>query len=402
MRAKRIYITVAAVMLVVPRLISPQAWAQTFQVLHAFTWASGPSGALAMDAAGNLYGTTQAGGGTGCGGHGCGTIWKMTPNANGTWATTTLHVFSGADGNPVGGVILDGAGNLFGTTSSSDLPKKYGVVFELKLTSGGNWAYSVLHAFGFSDGARALGSLVLDTVGNLYGTTAEGGLSTGYCAANSCGVVFKLAPNRDGTWTESVIHEFNGQDGSFPAAGLTFDAAGNLYGTSANNVFKLTPNTDGSWSFTILHAFVGLLDGVAPNSLVFDAAGNLYGTTEGGGIKAGGTVFKLAPNADSTWSESILESFGGSQTSANGNDPMVGLAFDAAGNLWGTTKYGGCGAGIVFKLTPTSGGWNESIAHIFWGYAAFPLSPLLVGPSGRLFGTAFASVNNGIVFEVSP
>ena len=191
--------------------------------------------------------------------------------------------------------------------------------------------------------------------------------------------MFKLAPNPDGTWTERVLYSFTGgADGLIPLAGLVFDAAGNLYGTTGYGgadgsgvVFKLAPNPDGTWTESVLYSFTGYADGSIPGAgLIFDPTGNLYGTTTSGGpFSAGecpagcGVVFKLAPNPDGTWTESVLHSF----TGADGQYPRAGLVFDVAGNLYGTTNGGGPdNDGVVFKLKPNlDGTWTESVLYSF-------------------------------------
>jgi uncharacterized repeat protein (TIGR03803 family) len=203
----------------------------------------------------------------------------------------------------------------------------------------------------------------LDRAGNLYGTTAAGGTGAGL----GSGVVFKLSQTSRG-WRETVLHNFRGNDGAYPSAPVTFDTAGNLYGTAIGGatcsggvgcglVFKLSPHVDGNWTYTVLHGFGGM-DGDEPLAgLTFDAAGNLYGTTVGGGAFGEGVVFKLVPNGDGTWSERVLHSF---QKGAGGANPLVAVTFDPDGNLYGTTVDGGFGVyggGVVYKLTPTSRGW---------------------------------------------
>jgi len=259
-------------------------------------------------------------------------------------------------------------------------------------------------------------SLIFDAAGNLYGTALAGGLSSGCTLGGSlCGVVFKLAPNSDGSWTQSVLYSFKGSpsDGDKPAAALIFDGAGNLYGTTfgggpsdQGTVFKLTPNADGTWTESVLFNFCPLANCASgsqpPSSLVFDQAGNLYGTSPRDGSSGFGTVFKLAPNSKGGWTESVLRSFNG----GDGRSPN-GVIFDAAGNLYGTTSAGGIlscnspfGCGLVFKLTPNStGGWKESVIHFFY-VGANPNSNLTFDAAGNLYGTA--SANSGWVFKLAP
>jgi uncharacterized repeat protein (TIGR03803 family) len=216
--------------------------------------------------------------------------------------------------------------------------------------AGGTWTEKVLWSFGGgTDGILPRDWLIFDAAGNLYGTTTTGGTS-------SAGTVFELSPSGGG-WTEQVLHAFNGTDGRNPIAGLIFDAAGNLYGTTnqggtsnLGTVFELTPAAGRTWTEQVLHNFGGGTDGAGPQAgLIFDAAGNLYGTTFSGGSYGGGTVFRL--NAQG---EVLLQSFSGT----DGANPVGGLVFDAAGNLYGTTNLGGAssfcsgGCGTVFEITP--------------------------------------------------
>jgi uncharacterized repeat protein (TIGR03803 family) len=382
----------------------------TYKILHVFEGAKNPSGGLTWDGGGNLYGTTMFGGA-----HDAGTVFKLKPNPDGTWTSRILHSFRGEDGrNPGAGVIFDAAGNLYGTTNWGGAC--CGVVFKLAPKPDGTWTESVLYRFtGGADGLRPLARLVFDAAGNLYGTTSNGGASGLGCDTNpGCGVVFKLTPEPDGTWRESVLDTFTGANGLYPVAGLLFDATGNLYGTTVIGgdltclsgagcgvVFKLTPNPDGTWTETVLHSFTGG-DGAEPYAgLVFDAAGDLYGTTSWGGAYYG-VVFKLAPRADGTWKESVLHSFTGSDGAGSST-----LIFDAAGNLYGTAGGGiGCaqaGCGVVFKLTPTASGWTERVLHFFKGYGQYPSGPVIFDQVGNLYGTAYSGSNNyGLVFEITP
>jgi uncharacterized repeat protein (TIGR03803 family) len=397
--------------------------ASKYKVLHRFAGGKdggGPTGSLILDAAGNLYGTTQQGGGSiNCSG-GCGTVFKLKPNSNRSWTESVLHRFSGgADGaNPWAGLIFDATGkNLYGTTTRG-AAADHGVVFKLKPNPDGGWTESVLHSFtGSADGGGPLAGLIFDAAGkNLYGTTAGGG---GF----GQGTVFKLTPNSNGSWTESVLYNFTGgADGAAPNSGrLIFDAAGNLYGTTAvrggkcencGTVFKLTPNSDGSWTESVLHSFLGGSDGSEPLAgLIFDTAGNLYGTTANGGNLAYcsgfgcGVVFELTPSSDGSWTESVLHRFAG-HPAAN---PWAGLIFDSAGTLWGAGLNGGpTNGGAVFKLTSQPGGsWGYSALHVFLGEPAMnPLGSLVFDIAGKIYGTTVNCGSGkkcaGVVFEITP
>jgi uncharacterized repeat protein (TIGR03803 family) len=271
--------------------------------------------------------------------------------------------------------------------------------------AAGQSHYQVLYSFGAngsSDGALPRGKLVLDQQGNLYGTTYSGG-------ANANGTAFELSPSTGGQWTETILYNFgsnpDGSDGAFPMAGLIFDSAGNLYGTTKTGgtvwgtVFELSPPSQGggAWTETVLYVFGGHSDGCYPEGkLLFDASGNLYGTASqcGGQTISAGTVFELTPVGDGNWQEVVLHRFcsvGGSNC-RDGADPEAGVAFDTAGNLYGTTYAGGGGGGIgfgtVYELSPSSGGWTESVLHVFGQNANHPISAINLDESGNLYGTA--------------
>jgi uncharacterized repeat protein (TIGR03803 family) len=398
-------------------ILSGGATAGTYEILHVFRWAKNPTGSLTFDGAGNLYGTTALGGG-----HNCGIVFKLHRNPNLTSTYSILYGFKGGTEGcyPTWGVIFDAAGNLYGVTQwggsgscSNGSLVGCGFVFKLKPNPDGTWSESVLYSFtGGADGSQPANvRLVFDSAGNLYGTTSGGG-------AYNYGTVFELKPQPDGTWTENVLHSFDRTDGENPLAGLIFDAAGrSLYGTTfrggagggpacgepsgCGTVFKLTPNSSGTWTESVLYRFTGGADGATPSNLIFDSAGNLYGTTVFGG-GGSGVAFRLAPNPDGTWAESVLYTFAGG---GDGGNPMGGLTFDVAGvDLYGTTFYGGTNKyGLVFKLSPSSGGWTETVLYSFVGYGRNPQAPVIFDPSGNLYGTTTTGSNNyGLVFEITP
>ncbi len=398
----------AALLIVIALLIFvPCALAATkYKTLYKFKGdkdGNGPLADLIFDAAGNLYGTTNNGGA-----YDAGTVFELTPNGSGGWTESVLYSFTGgADGaNPQAGLIIDQSGNLYGTTSVGGA-HGWGAVFELTPKSGG-WTESVLYSFtGGADGKAAFASLIFDGSGNLYSTTWNGGRSD---CGGGCGVVFKLAPTSNG-WNESVLYSF-GPNGQNSDAGLIFDGAGNLYGVTWyagaygwGVVFKLSPNSDGSWTESVLYPFKGYKDGAHPRArLNLDSAGNLYGTTANEYASGSGTVFQLVPNSDGTWTKHTLHQFTGGN---DGASPRTDLTFDSAGNLYGVAYDGGAyGSGTVFKLAPTStGGWTFRVLHTFKDMpGAYPWGGLVVDRSGNLYGTTYGdgSKTFGSVFEITP
>ena len=373
-------------------------------VLHSFGTSGDGSlsggfieGALIMDSNGNLYGSTPRGGASGGG-----TVFELV-NSSGTYTEKVLYNFTGnADGGiPVGTLLMDSAGNLYGTAQSGGpggLFNGYGVVFEL-VNSSGTYSETTLHSFAYTDGYGPSGGLVRDAAGNLYGITLGGG-------ANGSGVVFELV-NSSGTYTEKLLYSFTGgADGSGPLGPLVRDTAGNLFGATSGGganfdgtVFELV-NSSGTYSETVLYSFTST-DGAGPNGgLLIDAAGNLFGTTGGNG-----TVFELV-NSSGTYSKAVLYSFTGG---ADGQLPSGGLVRDAAGNLYGTTQRGGAsGTGTVFELVKSSGAYTIKLLHSFFvgcaGDANNPNSPVLMDASGNLYGTTSGggvTGQEGTVFELA-
>ena len=344
----------------------------TEHVLHNFCSESNcadgwyPEAALVFDAAGNLYGTTRLGGPNG-NADGGGTVFQLVPDPDGAWTENVLYGFCAgcAEGDqPIGPVVFDVSGNLYGTTTQGGAYAS-GVVFELVHGTHGTWTEKVLYSFcavsECADGEYPFGSLIFDPSGNLYGETYYGGNLK--CEVG-CGTIFELIQGKGGAWSERVIHSFNFHDGAGPN-GLVFDGHGNLYGAAALGglggswghggygvVFRLSPGKDGTWTETVIRYFHVRLHGPG-GPLVFDRAGNLYGTTyEGGGAYGYGIVFKLSPSQSGTWTLKVLHWFNGKA----GENPVGGVILDAAGNLYGTTVVGGVGSkggdGIVFEITP--------------------------------------------------
>jgi uncharacterized repeat protein (TIGR03803 family) len=394
-----------------------RADAQQEVVLHNFNDngkdAARPIGGLVFDKAGNLYGTSAQGGI-----YDAGAVFELTPKAGGGWTTKVLHSFNpnGPDGNdPLGGVIFDLYGNLYGTTYYGGA-NNAGTVFELIPQPTGGWVEQVLYSFtaNGTDGQYPVAGLILDAVGNLYGTTFEGGNRSAGCGNFGCGTVFELAHGTGGTWAEKILYSFSGTDGGSPWGSLTLDAAGNLYGTTTGfnasnygSVFELTPSSGGGWTETVLHTFAsGGTDGQSPYAgLLLDAVGNLYGTTYGGGPHSYGTVFELKHTTGAGWLEKVLHGFG---AIGDGSNPSYGaLTQDSAGNLYGTTSSGGSAYfGTAFKLVPAKGGtWTETVIHNFpeFGSDGFtPLAGFIIDASGNLYGTAGygGASGEGAVFEI--
>jgi len=334
------------------------------------------------------------------------------------------NFIGGRDGaHPQNGVTIDRGGNLYGTTvyggatGPNCTSEGCGTVFKLK-RSGSEWIFTPLYAFkGGSDGIGPGARVIFGPDGSLYGTTLQGG--EGDCqylggAYAGCGTVFNLKPPATAckadlcAWTETVLYRFTGGvDGGIPSYGdLVFDQAGNIYGTTTSGgagnggtVYELKAS-NGGWTKNILYAFTGGADGGTPfGSVVFDRAGNLYGTTSYGGSKDLGTTFQLAPSG-SGWAETVLHNF---RNGKDGSFPFAGLIFDGSGNLYGSTTSGGTrGGGTVFMLTPSNGYWTLTTIHSFAGIGG-PAANLLMDVADNLYGT---TVNDGVneygsVFKLS-
>jgi len=382
-RSVRIALALAA--LVLP--LAAKSWAATETVLH--TWIDttsnengGSVAGMAIDPSGNLYGVTF---GTAACSVGCGSVFKLVRQSNGKFVYQPLYNFQGGlrgDGaNPYGAPILDSAGNIYGTTMGGG--NGSGIVYKLAPMANGKYKETVLHifgAFGSNDGTQPFSTLAFDSAGNLYGTTNQGGGGAGgtFCL-NGCGAVFKLAPNGDGTWTESVIHSFPGTagntDGQNPHGGVVFDSAGNLWGTTQNG-------------------------------------GNMEACLQFIDVTGCGTVFELTPQANGQWAESTLFEFDGE---ASGFNPWDGLVIDNAGNLYGMVTNGGGGNGAVFQITPQpDGSVVESVIHPFTVCGtvctdgANPENGITIDPLGNLYGTTDlgggggSSTGDGTVFELKP
>jgi uncharacterized repeat protein (TIGR03803 family) len=328
--------------------------AQTFTVLHAFTGGLDGGGPYtgAVDAAGNFYGTTSSGGTRqqNCQ-YGCGIVFKLAQR-NGAWILSTLYNFTGGgDGEePQNGVVFGHDGSLYGTTlyggSAGD-----GTIFKLQPSPTichsilCPWDETVVHSFaGGTDGAEPSSGVSFDAAGNFYGTTQMGGAGM-YCGQAGCGVVYKFAPASGGGWNESIVYAFNGgADGEYPAQGVVMNAAGDFFGTC---------NTD-----CPIH----------------------------------GSVYELTPNG-SGYTKSWIYRFTGESDGAGPN----GLIIDSSGNLYGTaTADGSGGVGVVYDLLPQSGNWFFGVLYPLVNqnpYNYGPLAPLTMDAAGNLYGTSLGAVS---------
>jgi uncharacterized repeat protein (TIGR03803 family) len=420
--------------------------APKYKVLHSFngTDGQGPWGGVALDLKGSVYGAS--GGGTGDCRGGCGLVFQLTPHANGQWGETVLYTFQGSDDGegPDSNVIFDSSGNVYGTTSGGGT-YNWGTVFELTPGAGG-WTEKVLWDFDADNGAVPTAGLIMDEAGNLYGTTPAGGENDG-------GITFELTPGSGG-WNENVLNSFYyspygdpAPGGSSPYAGLVSDGTGNLYGTTQKGgtgcsgegcgiVYELRPAA-GGWKEIVLHRFHNNgKDGVEPGwgALFRDGSGDLYGTTGGGGayqcggagtrspavfdtahrradgqrpgedIGNCGTIFRLTKGTNGGWKETILYNF---KVGSTGSTPNAGVVMDEAGNLYGTTDYGGSGSecGVIYKIAPAKGKWKYTVLHTFEGPdGCLPEGNLVLDPKGNLYGGTVlgGTTGNGVIFELTP
>ena len=387
---------------------TPAFAAASEQVLYSFCSYTGcdgyqPVAPLVMDAAGNLYGTAAFGGT-----YNNGVVFELSPSG-GTWTYTVLHYFGSSEndgGSPLGGLIFDANGNLYGTTSVGGANGP-GTVFEMTPNGDGTWTETVLYSFNGTDGNYPQAGVGFDTNGNLYGTTTYGGTNSTACN-NGCGVVFQLQPGSNGTWTEKVLHNFNrnGKDGWWPRGGVILDASGNVYGTTIyggtpdyGTVFELSPATGGKWTYKLIHEFSSTNGGpYAP--VVLDSSGNLYGVTD--------YVFELSPGASGHWTYKAIASL----NTIGGIGAYGGLTFNSKGNLYGTTTESVGGDGLVFEVANLgSGKWQGRVIHNFeydgnnGDYdGSEPWAGVIFDSKGNMYGvTAEGGTNNsGTVFEISP
>jgi hypothetical protein len=439
----------AAYALIVICYFASSAFAQWKEkVIYSFqggTDGAVPAGGMVFDKSGNLYGATEDGGANGCNSPGpCGTVFELSPPAKpgGTWTEKVLYVFKGqayGDGaTPEGSVIIDNAGNLYGTTGYGGTgscallggPVGCGTVYELSppAQAGDPWTEKVLYSLqGGNDGYVATGNLVFDRAGNLYGATLFGGGQGTTCDSlygGNCGTVFELSPPKtEGSpWTEVVLHSFSGgTDGAVPNGGLVVGPDNGIYGTTfyggnascaglegtgCGTVFRLARAKEaGAWSESLIHVFTDGVDGSWPDAgLTIDPTGYLYGTSIS-------TVFRLAPPSKNAhaWEETILYEFGNEAWGPEGP-----LLLGKADKLYGTTYSSQQFSGTVFELQPDvadGGPWSFDLLYGFspGGDGGQPVGSLTFH-TGQLYGTtqkggtgtACGFAGCGAVFEVFP
>ena len=408
----------ALVLVAVTLILAASAWASTETVLYNFCAQTScvdgnqPYGSLVADTSGNhLYGTTYYGG---AGNYG--EVFELT-NSGGNWSQTVIYSFTGpnnGDGqNPFGGLVLDSAGHIFGTTYVGGTSSE-GTVFEL-VNSGGTWKETVLHSFddiSGSDGYYPYGALSFDAAGNLYGTTLYGGKFNG-------GTVFQLKAS-NGKYTYKLIRNFATSSSSAysPYGGVVVDSKnGYLYGTTyygglvwnAGAVYQLR-EVSGVWIFSVIYNFLGdSLGQYSESSLAVDASGNLYGTNYQGGNFNLGSVFKLTAGANNKWTQKIVYSFKGYASKDGAYPYYAGVTLDSQGNIYGTTYQGGSSAannlnyGTVYKLAAST--FKESVLWSFGttGDGYYPQHQAIV-VNGKLYGTTYAGGlhGGGVVYEVTP
>jgi len=406
MRGNSLWVLTNLLLAILPLFsIGSSARASNLRTLYKFPGGNrggGPQTGVVSDSEGNLYGTTYYGGA-----YGWGTVFELKHSRNG-WTQEVVYNFEGSyDGfNPTGNLLIDKAGNLYGTTlyggtGTGCQQGSYecgGTVFEMTRSDQG-WKHSVLHSFcsasGCDDGAAPC-ALSFDETGNLYGATGAGG---GGCPTYGCGTVYELTRSKRG-WTENVIYAFQNGDGEAPGpGGITLDNDGNVYGTTYGGgayysgiVFELK-HRNNHWDELVLYNFASG-DGGANGGLTLDGADVIFGTTDyGNGV---GGIFELR-RSQGVWKETVLYS-------GDGANPQ--LILDKTGALYGTTLFGGAdNDGVVFKLQRHKT-WNMTVLHSFSGKGdgANPYAGLFLGVNGNFYGTTSSVYNSqyeGTVFEIS-
>jgi len=386
------------------------AGAQTYSVLTSFDYTNGSDvyETPTVDSSGNVFGTTSEGGNSNCG-----VAYELVNNGGGVYTNTTLYNFTCLDdgGRPESGLVLDSSGNLYGTTSEYGA-NGAGVVFELVNDGGGTYGYSVIHAFTGIDGNFPEGDLVWHN-GSLYGTTDEGGGGGCYYG---CGTVYRLTKTGS-SWTHTTLHVFEElHDGNYPSGGVILDSNGNIYGTTeeggtfyAGTVFRLSPaagfrGPGVKYDETILHSFDAAADGCYVESgLVMDSAGNLYGTADECGVQYDGTVYQLK-RSGGKYEFNVLLQF----DYTNGEYPYEEtghLAIDSFGNIYGTAERGGANNnGVVFQLA--AGTFAYTDLHDFQATAndgSEPYGGVSLDSHGNLYGTTYygGTFGSGTVWQIA-
>lgn len=392
------------------------ASAAALTTLHAFCSnpncpdGQAPNYGLVAGLGGDFYGTTSEG-----------TVFQLVYDQHtGKWTFKKIHTFCRqrgcTDGElPIGTLVADTSGNLYGVAAYGGLSKGAGMVFELRPASSGKWSYKILYKFcslhSCQDGELAYSGLTwlgqasgqaYDGKSPLYGTTLLGG-------THGQGVAFEIAPGSGGRWSQSVIYDFCAKsgcaDGMSPYGGLTMDSAGNIFGVTQNSeggsagvAFELS-SSGGRWTESVLYTFCaqsGCADGEGPNPLVMDTSGNLFGTTYEGGANGSGVLFELARGATG-YSYSVLSNFCSQSDCADGSTPFGQLSIDASGDLFGTTSYGGgndidyygLGGGTIFEWSSTG---SFGVLYSFCAKTSctdgeYPVAGVLRDSHGNLFGT---------------
>jgi len=382
--------------------VAPAA-AQTLTVLHNFTISDGqyPYAGITFDQQGRIYGTTAYGGS-----HGDGVVYRGVHQGQG-WVFTPIYSFgsSSVDGmNPLGRVVFGPDGLLYGTTSEGGA-HGFGTVFSLQPPATAcktvlcPWIETIIYNFNFDAGGVDPGyeDLVFDHAGNIYGTAfnSEGGN----------GVVFKMTRSGSG-WTESPLWHFTGgDDGSYPASGVILDSAGNLYGTTSDGgangggtVYELSPTQSG-WTETTLYSFSGFENSIGDGGLTWDAHGNLFGISGTPLQSYYSNAYELTPG-NGAWTYTQLQAFGWQS-----DGPLAAPTFDSQGNLYGPLPSGGNGSGEIFKLTPSGNQWIYSSfyqfqsCHVSPGCA--PIGAVTFDANGNMYGTSAGGLN-GNVWEITP
>lgn len=379
-------------------ILTTAAWAGSETVLYNFNGYTGdgyyPYSALIADSKGNLYGTTESGG------NGYGTVFELKLSG-GTYSESLLYAFTGEpDGAypEYSSLVFDKAGNLYGTTANGGTDN-LGTVFELK-ESGGKWTETILHSFTGSsskDGYMPQAGLSFDSAGNMYGTTEYGG-------ASNAGSVFQFK-STNGKLTYKVIHSFASPNAYYPVGGITPGAGGYYYGTTyyggktfnAGTVYRLF-QARGVWVSQTVYTFTGGADGTDPDSsLSMDSKGNMYGVTYQGGVNNLGTVYELKAGKNNKYTHVLLYSFKGGNT--DGEYPWYATppAIDSKGDLFGTTRYGSTSnQGTVWELKLSGTKFKESVPWTFGssGDGDQPLAGVII-VKGKVIGTTYAGGKNG-------